>query len=62
VAITQAQKDVADARIKDTAGFAVYDAARTACENEADPAAKYAKRMTANQLVGVCLQQAGIVP
>lgn len=60
MALTQAQKDAADERIKDTAGFAAYDAARTACEAESDPAAKKVLRLAANQAVAVCMKQARI--
>ncbi len=61
MALTQAQKDEADARIKDCDGFAAYDAARTAWEDEANPAAKHAKAIAMNKLVAVCVDQSGIL-
>lgn len=59
--MTQAQKDEVDERIKNCAGFAAFDAARTDWEAEADPAAKHAKAITMNELVATCVKEAKIV-
>ena len=59
--LTQAQKDYADKRIKDCPGFAAYDAARTAADAEADPAAKRLLMISRNKLAGACMEEAGIV-
>jgi len=61
MAMTQARKDNADARIKLCPSYAAYDAARTAWEIETDPAAKRILAIARNKLVEACVDEAGIL-